>query len=108
MSSLRVVVGIICLGITLVGRGIWTETAVNPPRGSVYSDVSSDADTTAVSDTLELDEASRVDVSAQRRMDRYGNEIETAIGDYRIDPRGDIYERHSPDTAVPRLNVPTT
>jgi hypothetical protein len=42
------------------------------------------------------------------RVDRYGNPIETAIGDYRIDWRGEIYERHSPDTAVLRLGAPGT
>jgi hypothetical protein len=40
-------------------------------------------------------------------VDRYGNLIEKAIGDYRIDPRGDIFERHSPTTAVPRLPDPS-
>jgi hypothetical protein len=40
-------------------------------------------------------------------VDRYGNLIEKAIGDYRVDPRGDIFERHSPTTAVPRLPDPS-
>lgn len=38
--------------------------------------------------------------------DLYGNEIETAVGDYRFDPRGELYELHSPDTALPRLAPP--
>jgi hypothetical protein len=41
-------------------------------------------------------------------LDDYGNEVEIAIGDYRIDPGGEIYENHSPDTAVPRLAPPTS
>ena len=40
-------------------------------------------------------------------VDRYGNRIEEAVGDYRVDPRGDIFERHSPATAVPRLPDPS-
>ena len=40
-------------------------------------------------------------------VDRYGNQIEEAMGDYRVDPRGDIFERHSPTTAVPRLPDPS-
>jgi hypothetical protein len=40
-------------------------------------------------------------------VDRYGNPIEEAVGDYRVDPRGDIFERHSPTTAVPRLPEPS-
>lgn len=39
-------------------------------------------------------------------LDRYGNEIETAIGDYRVDPLGEMYEQHSPDTALPQLAPP--
>jgi hypothetical protein len=46
-------------------------------------------------------------IPAEPRVDVYGNEIEDAIGDYRIDPRGDVYESHSPDTEVSRLNAPT-
>ncbi len=38
-------------------------------------------------------------------FDVYGNEIESASEDYRIDPRGEMYERHSPDTALPRLGA---
>jgi hypothetical protein len=38
-----------------------------------------------------------------RRIDVYGNEIEAAFEDYRIDVGGEIYESHSPDTAVHRL-----
>jgi len=39
-------------------------------------------------------------------LDIYGNEIEDALGDYRIDPAGDVYELHSPDTEVPHLGPP--
>ena len=37
------------------------------------------------------------------RLDIYGNQVFEAVGDYRVDPRGEIYERHAPDTAVLRL-----
>jgi hypothetical protein len=42
------------------------------------------------------------------RFDLFGNEIEEAVADYRVDQRGGIYERHSPDTAVPKLGLPKT
>ena len=87
-----------------MGCGIWTETGVK----SLADFISPGADTTAVSDVLEFGEPSFPEENDSRRMDRYGNQIETAIGDYRIDPRGDIYERHSPDTAVPRPGIPST
>lgn len=40
-------------------------------------------------------------------VDRYGNPIEEAVGDYRVDPRGDIFERHSPATEIARLPDPS-
>jgi hypothetical protein len=46
-------------------------------------------------------------VAAEPRIDVYGNEIQDAVGDYRIDPRGDVYENHAPDTEVARLAPPT-
>ena len=42
------------------------------------------------------------------RVDLYGNQVFEAVGDYRVDPRGEIYERHAPDTAVLRLGPPGT
>jgi hypothetical protein len=45
---------------------------------------------------------------AARLIDLYGNEVERAVSDYRIDTRGDIYERHSPQTALPRLTSPVS
>ena len=42
------------------------------------------------------------------RFDLFGNEIEEAVADYRVDQRGGIYERHAPDTAVPQLGSPKT
>ena len=40
------------------------------------------------------------------RFDLLGNEVEPAIGDYRIDVEGDLYEHHSPDTEITELPVP--
>jgi hypothetical protein len=42
-------------------------------------------------------------VATEPRIDIYGNEIHDAVGDYRVDPGGDVYENHAPDTEVPRL-----
>ena len=46
--------------------------------------------------------------SPERRVDLLGNEIEDAVADYRVDLGGDMYERHSPETAVPRLGSPSS
>jgi hypothetical protein len=36
-----------------------------------------------------------------------GNEVDDAVGDYRVDRRGEMYERHAPDTALLHLGAPT-
>jgi hypothetical protein len=38
----------------------------------------------------------------------YGNEVQRAIGGYRVDPRGELYEEHNPDTAVLKLGSPSS
>jgi hypothetical protein len=40
------------------------------------------------------------------RRDVYGNEIAPAVGDYFVDPYGEMYERHAPDTALPEIGEP--
>ena len=44
----------------------------------------------------------------QELVDRCGNEVSNAVGDYRIDQQGDLYERHAPDVAVEKLGPPGT
>ena len=46
--------------------------------------------------------------SLGRYTDILGNDVEPALADYRIDRGGEVYERHSPETAVPRLGSPTS
>jgi hypothetical protein len=41
-------------------------------------------------------------------VDIYGNEVERAVGGYRVDLDGDLYEEHHPDTAVLKLGPPTS
>jgi hypothetical protein len=40
------------------------------------------------------------------RIDLYGNEIEDAVTDYRMDSVGDVSERHARETDVPLLCPP--
>jgi hypothetical protein len=42
------------------------------------------------------------------RFDIYGNQVDPAVGDYRVDPLGGLYERHAPDTAVLKLGPAST
>jgi hypothetical protein len=39
------------------------------------------------------------------QRDLFGNEVDTAVNDYRIDAEGEIYERHSPTTMVAKLGA---
>ena len=40
---------------------------------------------------------------SETRVDLYGNDVSDAVGDYRVDPSGELYEGHAPDTAVLKL-----
>ena len=51
---------------------------------------------------------SREPTSTEPRIDLYGNEINRAVGDYRVDRRGNLYEHHAPDTAVLKVGPPRT
>jgi hypothetical protein len=102
MSSLRVIVGVIWIAILLVTHGIWTATALPLDNVGVFPDPG----TTSVRDGAENDDYSAS--SGTELYDMYGNEIEEALGDYRIDFRGDMYERHAPQTALPEPIKPST
>ena len=52
-------------------------------------------------------EGARARVSAPN-IDIYGNRVERAVGGYRVDVRGDLYEEHNPDTAVLELGPPSS
>ena len=52
-------------------------------------------------------EGERARVSAPN-IDIYGNRVERAVGGYRVDVRGDLYEEHNPDTAVLELGPPSS
>jgi len=43
---------------------------------------------------------------SEPRVDLNGNEIDAAVSDYRVDGRGELYERHAPDTALLHLSAP--
>ena len=90
MFTLRVWFVLISMTTLFAGGTVWS--AVARPASTFPFDSS-----TAVTERAQ---------NPEPRIDRYGNEIEEAVGDYRIDPGGDVYESHSPDTAVTRLSVP--
>jgi hypothetical protein len=63
--------------------------------------------TPAVSSSAD-DPAAAIGVSIRPNVDIYGNEVERAVGGYRVDFDGDLYEEHNPDTAVLKLGPPSS
>ena len=114
MITLRVWFLVITVAVALAA-GAWTTlakpveinqtpssspaVAASPPRSG--SDAGHASSLSVNQDALE-----NLLRSAEPHVDVYGNEIEDAVSDYRIDPAGDVYERHSPETEVPRLGPP--
>lgn len=94
MITLRVWFVMIVMATVLAGGTVWSASVWS---ASSFQLLSPNTRAAGLLDTAQTPVEPRVDV--------YGNEIEDAIGDYRIDPRGDVYESHSPDTEVPRLTA---
>ena len=86
----RVIVGLLWLTMLIVVAGAWSAGAGIVERPGISA--------------LDLLEPP---APPPPRMDLYGNEVEEAVGDYRIDFDGEVYERHSPDTEVSRLAGPS-
>jgi len=52
--------------------------------------------------------ASEVRRVSSPNLDIYGNQVERAVGGYRADPLGELYEEHNPDTAILKLGPPSS
>ena len=100
----RVIVGLLWLTILMVVVGGWT---AGGSRHAAHIAGPSGARTAPVRDDTRYSIALGEDAGSPPRVDLYGNEVEDAVSDYRIDPRGDIYERHSPETEVTQLAAPS-
>ena len=108
MTLLRVAIGVMWV-LTFVAGRQWTESATALPNAATSADFT----LPHAVPSGEVGEGSLVEPddpyeAADPRYDLFGNEIEEAVADYRIDIRGGVYERHSPDTAVPKLASPVT
>jgi len=97
MSLVRVI-GIVVGLAFLIGAHSVSPSAASPSFVTTIPDRRvPEPDLTGVADR-DTDSLSGIDV--------FGNEVDEAVGDYRVDVRGDLYERHSPDTEVPKLRPP--
>ena len=102
MSRLRLLMGVLWVLAAVAGYEMWTPSASPGPRAARLTE------TTSISIPLVehagAEEASTTaDPDTQPQFDVYGNQIDDAVGDYRVDPRGDLYEQHAPDTALLKL-----
>ena len=97
MLTLRVWFVMIAITTLFAGGRVWTAT-----RPASAFEFPQSSTSTTITDILEQ----LTDSQDDARIDIYGNEIEDAVGDYRVDPRGDVYESHSPDTEVTHLGPP--
>ena len=125
LSAFRVTVGTIWVTTLLATCGVWIATASHGPRVSPPLQ-----DSTAVFDGgfrlkvestqtqpsprgssgLRLEPEAALKPEARQetpRRDLYGNVVEDAVGDYRLDLHGETYEHHAPDIEVTKLGPPS-
>jgi hypothetical protein len=100
----RVIVGFLWLTIVITIFSGWN---AGGPRHHEHLFAPPGTRTAPVLDDAGYSDVFSGEAAAEPRVDLYGNEVEDAIGDYRIDRRGDVYERHSPDTEVTQLAAPS-
>jgi hypothetical protein len=103
MNFTRVLIGALVIAAAIVGRESYTDTHVATVRTRVTS---VHIETPAVSGMRGGAQISSGSLEPQ--MDLYGNQIDFAVGEYRVDGTGDLYETHSPETEVTKLGAPTT
>jgi hypothetical protein len=108
MTRMRGIITLVWLVLVFAGAHVWTKHAghdrINPDLT-----VSPAIHTSSVFDKLakQVESVEEVDAdSAEPRVDVNGNEIDDAVSDYRVDREGALYERHAPDTELPRLDPP--
>ena len=95
--------------VVLSASTMWSQHAPSPLVPTV---VTPPPTTTSVIDTTprtlptDNEEFETDNEWEEPRVDLNGNEIDAAVGDYRVDGRGELYERHAPDTALLHLSAP--
>jgi len=97
MSLFRVSVVVVVLAFLIGAHGV-SPIAASPSSATTIRDW-------LVPESAQAGASDR-DTGSSSGIDVFGNEIDEAVGDYRVDMRGDLYERHSPDTEVPKLPPP--
>ena len=100
----RISIVVIVLSVVAVVCQLWVQSSDSARHAIVLPTHA--AATTSVLDTRHPLSVTRSDDWAEPLVDLNGNEIDEAVGDYRVDRAGELYERHAPDTAVLHLSDP--
>lgn len=99
----RVWIVAIVMSVVFALGQVWEQTSVHRQHVIAFAPAPT---TTSVLDTGIPTVPTRADDWAEPRVDLNGNEVDAAVGDYRVDTSGDMYERHAPDTALLHLAAP--
>jgi hypothetical protein len=94
---------VIVLTILFAAANIWTQQSI---ARQFEATAVQGFPTTSVVDSATRALPAHDDDWGNPRVDLNGNEIDDAVSDYRVDRRGEMYERHAPDTALLRLAAP--
>ena len=94
---------LIVLTILFAAASIWTQQSTARQLEAIAVPSSR---STSVIDNVTRALPAHNDDWADPREHITGNEIDDAVSDYRVDRRGEMYERHAPDTALLRLSAP--
>jgi hypothetical protein len=111
MNAVRGVIGLIAVTSLFVGRAVGAAHPAPPPVPATLSHELRMPPGIDLTDLLGVEgtpAGAADDALDMPRVDVYGNEIQEAVGDYRVDPTGGMYESHSPDTEVPHLGPKTS
>ena len=106
MMTMRVVIGVVWVVSFAAGRGQWesVKPLLNAATSAEITDSAAPVFGAVAGEPL-VESGDSIE-TPDPRFDLFGNEVEEAVADYRFDLRGGLYERHSPDTAVPKLGSP--
>lgn len=103
MTAQRIWMAVIATTILFIALTAWSQHTVMPTRHVRMAEVPHTAtviDNPASTLPLHNEEAD------EPRFDLNGNEVDDAVGDYRVDSQGQMYEGHAPDTALLHLSAP--
>lgn len=110
MTPMRVFVALVWLLLVFTGAHVWTKHAglerINPDitvSPAIHTSSIFDVNAPPI---LARDGEPADPETAEPRVDVNGNEVNDAVSDYRVDREGAMYERHAPDTELPRLGPP--